>query len=259
MFKRSLSLAVLAALLTAPLAAADKNDKNTNPDKNKNVVADKNKNAKPDKNAAKPDKNLKNAQPADKKGQVLPGFNLPKGVELSAEQQEKLKAIKEEVAPKLAEVQKEIDAVLTKERKAAQAAAMQKAKAEGKDKREITEAGQHALGLKDDEAARLKQLGTQRGTILKDVQQKLQALLTDEQKAKLSELKKGKGDKNTKPDKGGAPNKGTQPDKNTKPLKGAAPDKNAKPDKGGTPDNKGAQSDKNAKPLKGAAPDKNKK
>ncbi len=246
MFVRSLSLPILAALLAAPLAAADKSAKNTQNDKNRQN-----------------DKNQKNLQ-LGQKGDLLAGFNLPKGVELSPDQLEKFKAIKAEVAPKLTDLQTQVDAIVTKERKAAQAAAMQKAKAEGKDKRGVNEAGQQALGLKDDEAAKLKQLGLQRGTIVKEVQQQLQSLLTAEQKAKLAELKKGKGvDKNAKPEKGAKPGKGTQPDKNANPLKAGVPDKgtkgpgvkNAKPDKGKKP-GKGTQPDKSANPLKGGVPDK---
>jgi hypothetical protein len=189
MVTRFVCSAALAALLTSPLAAADKNDKN---------LADKDPKA------------LKLFQK-----DALAGFKLPKGIELSAGQQEKLAALKARVAPKLAELQKQIDAVITKERRQAQSAAMQKAKAAGKDKKEILQAGQEALRLTDDEAATLQQL---------------QALLTDEQEAKLAELK-GKGtdkNKNPKPDKGVKPVKGSRGDKGFKPDKGPALDKNVK-------------------------------
>jgi hypothetical protein len=216
MLLRTLCCAIVAALVASPLAAADKNDKNT---KNTKNLADK---------------NVEDLQLAGKKGDILPGFKLPKGMALSAEQQEKLKAIKEQVAPKLGELQKQIDAVVTKERRQAQAEAMGKAKAEGKNKNEVLRAGQEALALKDDEAAKLKQLNVERGTILKQVRQQLEALLTDEQKAKLAEIK-GKGvdkNKNLKPDKGVKSGKGQRADKNLKPGKGAAPDKNTKNVKG---------------------------
>jgi Spy/CpxP family protein refolding chaperone len=187
MFARILSLALVAALVS-PLAAADKS-------------------------AA--DKNLKNVKAGKKGG--LAGLALPKGVELSAEQQAKLKPIQDEAAAKLAELQIQIDAILTPERKAAQAEAMKKAQAEGKDKKEASQAAQAALALKADESAKLKQLGQESGAILKDAREKLNAILTEEQKAKLSELKKGKGtDKNKKPGKGETPVKGSAPDKREK-------------------------------------------
>ena len=214
MLSRVLSLIVVAAI-ASPLVAADK------------------------------DKNLKGGLKGD-----AAGLKVPKGIDLAAEQQARLKAINDSIAPKLAEVQKQVDAIITPERKAAQAEAMKKAKAEGKDKKGIVEAGQAALNLKDDEAAKLKELGKARGAILQEAQQQLLALLTDEQKAKLNELKKGKGeDKNKKP-KGDKPLKGAQPSKGDKPLKGARPDPRDKP-------LKGAQPSKGDKPLKGAQPNKN--
>jgi hypothetical protein len=106
--------------------------------------------------------------------------------------------------------------ILTKERRQAQADALKKAKAEGKNKNEINQAAEQALGLKPDESAKLKELSLQRATMLKEAHQQFQTLLTEEQKAKLTELKKSKGgDKNQKPAKGAAPDKGTQPDKGT--------------------------------------------
>jgi hypothetical protein len=234
MAARILSLALVAAIVS-PLAAADKNVKNVK---------------------------------ADKKGN-LAQLTLPKGVELSAEQQAKFKPIQDEAAAKLAELQKQIDVILTPERKAAQAEAMKKAKAEGKDKKEASQAAQAALGLKEDEAAKLKQLSQESGAILKDAREKLSGILTEEQKAKLAELKKGKGvDKNKKPGKGETPAKGAQPIKGSTPdkgaqaapVKGSAPDKGAQPVKGSAPDKgvplKGSAPDKGAQPVKGSAPDK---
>jgi Spy/CpxP family protein refolding chaperone len=144
----------------------------------------------------------KNEFKGGKKGAA--GLTLPKGIELSADQQAKFKALQDELAPKFAELQKQEDEIMTPARRQTFNDALKKAKAESKTKQEMQEAARAALGLRPEEAAKLKDIGKERSALQKDAKQKLLAFLTDEQKA---QLEKKKGDKGKKPAKGDKPAK----------------------------------------------------
>ncbi len=112
-------------------------------------------------------------------------FALPKQVQLTADQQAKVDALKKQYAPKLAELHARIAAVFTPERHKAAAAARQHATAEGKKGKELQAAVRAALNLTPDEQAKLKDAFTARKALVKEIRHQEFALLTDAQKAQL--------------------------------------------------------------------------
>jgi hypothetical protein len=112
-------------------------------------------------------------------------FNFPKPIQLTDEQKTKVDELKKEYGPKLDEIQTRIDAVMTPERKKTAEEAGKKAKDDGKKGKELQEAIAAALNLPAEDAAKLKEAQADRGKLMKEIQGKKQALLTDDQKAQL--------------------------------------------------------------------------
>jgi hypothetical protein len=112
-------------------------------------------------------------------------FTFPKRVHLTFEQELELRALQEEYTPKLAEVQKAIDAIMTAERKAARAEARRKAIAEGKTDAEVTKAGRAAVPLSREEKRKYNDALAAKEKLLGEVRRKRLGLLTEEQKARL--------------------------------------------------------------------------
>jgi Spy/CpxP family protein refolding chaperone len=121
---------------------------------------------------------------ADKKkkkpGKKAPvAVQVPKGIELSEEQKQKVAELNKKYAPQLVEARKKIG--LSKEQRQARAEAFKKARADGKKGKEIREAANAAAKLTDDQKAAADKLRTLQGEIRKA----LMGVLTDEQKAGL--------------------------------------------------------------------------
>lgn len=115
-------------------------------------------------------------------------FNLPKEVELTAEQQEKVAALKKEFGAQAAEAQKKVDDVLTAEQKQARKAAADKAKADklkGKDAQAAIEA---AMKLSDEQKTKWTAAQAEFRELQGKVRAKMAEFLTDEQKAKVPGL-----------------------------------------------------------------------
>ena len=127
-----------------------------------------------------------------------PVFNILKDVELTEEQKEKVAAIKAEHGPKLAELQKKQDSILTPEQVAARKEALAKVKSDNLKGKERQAAIDTALSLTPEQ----KEKWTAAQGELREAQGKVRAkfseFLTEEQKAKVPELsaKKGKKKKN---------------------------------------------------------------
>lgn len=130
-------------------------------------------------------KGKKNANP----GQNSPVFNLPKDVELSPEQQEKLLALKKEYGPKVAELQKKIDGILSEEQIQARKDVTAKLKSEnnlkGKARQDEINA---ALKLTDEQKAKWEAAQKDQRALQAEIRGKIAAFLTDEQKAKVPNL-----------------------------------------------------------------------
>ena len=129
-----------------------------------------------------------------------PVFNLPKEVELTAEQQEKLMAVKKEFGPKVAELQKKLDGMLSADQIQARKDVMAKLKndtsVKGKARQEAIDA---ALNLTSEQKSKWEASQGEMKALQAEVRGKIAAFLTEEQKAKVPSLapKKTKKPKKT--------------------------------------------------------------
>lgn len=147
------------------------------------------------------DKKPDEKKPADKKpDEKKPGakvnvvdssFTFPKGIELSADQKEKVAALKKEYAPKIEESFKGVNKIMTPERRKARQEAEKQAKADGKKGKELQAAVAEAVKLTDDE----KQIVANHNKLLGEINKKKLELLTAEQKEKLKPKDKKPADK----------------------------------------------------------------
>lgn len=143
------------------------------------------------------------AEDGEKKVEKKPGkggekaapqvVQLPKEIELSAEQKEKVAAINKEFAPKMADANKALNAVLTEDQRKARAEAMKKAREEGKKGKDAAEAVAAATKVTDDQKAKVDEAQKAVNAVRKEALEKVAAVLTDDQKAKVPQLQQGKG------------------------------------------------------------------
>jgi Spy/CpxP family protein refolding chaperone len=135
---------------------------------------------------------------AGQKGQqgarILPN-ELLKDLDLTAEQEAKLKAIAEEFKGQFQEVHKAVAGILTEEQKAAKAEAEKAAKEAGKTGKDLREAVEGAVTLTDAQKAKMAEVKKQMADLEAKVREKLMPVLTPEQqeavKAKLKTAKGG--------------------------------------------------------------------
>ena len=117
-----------------------------------------------------------------KKAPTPAAFNLPEGVELSAEQQAKFDELKANYSGKLVEAQKKVGDVYTDEQRAAQKAAAKEAKAAGKKGKELKAATDAALQLTDEQRQKLAAAQAELQKLTKEIRKEILGLLTDEQR-----------------------------------------------------------------------------
>ncbi len=131
---------------------------------------------------------------------------LPKEVQatFSDEQKEKIALLNKEFGPKLAEFAKKRASILSPEQKKAQAEARKAATEAGKKGKELQEAVRAAMKLTDVQKKQLAELTKVTAPLNKTIREKVLALLTDEQKAKIPKRAggKAKGDRAKGPKKG---------------------------------------------------------
>jgi Spy/CpxP family protein refolding chaperone len=114
------------------------------------------------------------------------------GLDLTAEQQAKIDEIRKEYRPKLAEIQKRRNVIMTAERRKTEKEAKQAAKDAGKKGKKAKADVDAALGLSAAESEALGDIEKERQALLAKINTDVRALLTDEQKAKLPEKGKKK-------------------------------------------------------------------
>jgi hypothetical protein len=117
-------------------------------------------------------------------------FTFPKRVHLTFEQGLELRQLQEEFAPKLAAVQKEIDAIMTAERRAVRAEAKRKAIAEGKKDADLAKAVRAAVPLSREERRKYNEALAAKDKLLSEVRRRKVELLTKDQKVKLYQVPK---------------------------------------------------------------------
>ncbi len=141
-------------------------------------------------------------KPERKKGApAASAVQVPKDVELSAEQKEKLAAVNKEYATKLADATKERDGILTEDQKKAQQTAAKEAREKmlkGKDAKAALDA---ALKLTDEQKGKFEKAQAKLVEVRTEALKKFAESLSAEQKAKfpgLAEKKPGKKKKDAK-------------------------------------------------------------
>ncbi len=104
------------------------------------------------------------------------------GVDLTAEQKEKVEALKLEVGRKLAEVNKKIQELFTQEQRKLRAEIATKGKAEGKTPQEIRKLQDEAVELTPEQKEKFAELMGMRREIHEQLAKRLLDILTPEQK-----------------------------------------------------------------------------
>lgn len=127
----------------------------------------------------------KGKKKADTTGANAPVFQLPKEITLSTEQQTKMNTLKKEFGPKIAELQKKSNDILTKEQRDARKAANDKAKTDGLKGKAVQEAVDAAIKASPEQKEQLAAVKKELDPIITEVKKQIENLLTPEQKEKL--------------------------------------------------------------------------
>ena len=135
-------------------------------------------------------KGQKRRRPAAREGSTILPKQLLEGLELSAEQKTKMEALNKEFGPKLKEARAKMEGIVTDEQKKARAEAMKAAKEAGKKGRELREAAEAAVQLTDEQKAKMAEVKKVMGPLQKEIREKFIALLTPEQKEVVKEKMK---------------------------------------------------------------------
>ena len=151
---RSFLLLLVSFILAAPLLAADENKAEKKPAKGKKAPA-----------AAL--------------------FNLPKTIQLTGEQQAKVKELIEKFNPRMAEIAAKQKEIITPEQAKARQEAMKKAREEGKKGKDLREAVEAAAQISGEQKQQLAEINKARQALQQEARAALMTLLTDEQKALL--------------------------------------------------------------------------
>ena len=112
---------------------------------------------------------------------TVAAWDMLKGLNLTDEQQAKVKELKKEYRPKFKAA---IDSALTADQKKARDDAMKTAKAESKKGHELWQAVRQAVKLTDEQKAKLKEAIK---PLHKELHEKIVAILTPEQQSQLKE------------------------------------------------------------------------
>jgi len=122
------------------------------------------------------------------------------GLDLSAEQKEKLGKIREELGPKMKEIHDKLveSASLTEEQKNAGAEAMKQAKEAGKKGREFFESLEAAIKLTPEQKEKMAKVDSEITALYKEHAAKAMEILTPEQQTKVKEKLQAAGKKGGK-------------------------------------------------------------
>ncbi len=117
-----------------------------------------------------------------------PAVQLPKDIELTDEQKPKVAELEKEFAPKMKEAREKLDKGLTDEQKKARQDVLKESRTngkEGKKGKELQKAVQEALKLSDDQKKSYEESEKELAALRNQIRDKVEPILTDEQKAKL--------------------------------------------------------------------------
>ena len=110
-----------------------------------------------------------------------------KGLDLTDEQQEKLKGIRDESGPKMKEIMEKMGEIVTEEQKKAFQDAAKKAKQEGKKARAFFVAVQSAGDLTDEQKEKLDKLAPEIQGVQRKMMKSIMGILTPEQKEMMKQ------------------------------------------------------------------------
>jgi hypothetical protein len=169
----------LAVLIASPILAGEDNKKEAKDDKAKAERKAKIEKAKAEKGKAK-----------EKKAPSV--VRLPKSIELTAEQKEKVAAINKKYAGKIAEFRQQVAGLVTPEQRKARAEAIKAARDAGKTGAELKKAVADAGKPSDEQKAKAAELKKAASEVIKQAQAELKEVLTKEQLASLRSKKEAK-------------------------------------------------------------------
>ena len=104
---------------------------------------------------------------------------------LTAEQKAKVEELTKQYVPKLAELTKKREAILTDEQKKARQEVQKAARDAGKSEQEALAAGRTAIKLTDEQQTKMAEMQKEMAAIMLELRQKATALLTPEQREQL--------------------------------------------------------------------------
>lgn len=122
----------------------------------------------------------------------IQALQLPDSIDLSAEQKEKVAALKKEYTPKFTALFKKNREILTEDQAKARQKAVKEAREAGKKGKEAREAVNSALDLSDEQKKQMKELSGEIRSLNGEVRGKLMKVLTEEQRAKVKPAKGAK-------------------------------------------------------------------
>ena len=112
-------------------------------------------------------------------------FSLPGGLTISDEQKASLKALRDELGAKLADLTEKQALILTDERRTARETAFKEARENGKDRQATADAVAAAMKMSDAEKTQLAEAEKSLQELNQTIRDRLAALLTAEQKAEV--------------------------------------------------------------------------
>ena len=146
--------------------------------------------------AAAPKEGKRGKKKGDKPAAVPAAmYKLPDSITLTDEQKPKLAAIQKEFTPKFRELARKNRELLTPEQRAARKEAMEKTKAAGTKGKQRQSEIEAAMNLSDTQKEQLAKLKEATAKLRGEMETKVVALLTAEQKAELPKKKGRQGNK----------------------------------------------------------------
>jgi hypothetical protein len=131
------------------------------------------------------------AAKSESKPKKLPNVvRVPKGIELSEDQNVAVTVLNQKWAPEFVECRKEASKVLNKDQKKKRAEAVKAARDSGKKGLEFKKAVEEAIGMTPEQVAEQDRLNKKMAKLNKVIRTELYALFTEEQLASLKKPKK---------------------------------------------------------------------
>ncbi len=114
-----------------------------------------------------------------------PAVQLPKEIELTDEQKPKIAEVEKEFAPKMKELREKLDKVLTEDQKKARAEVTKEARTSGKKGKELQQAIKDATKATDEQQKQIDVVEKELVALRQKIREKVEPILTEEQKTKL--------------------------------------------------------------------------